>query len=205
MTSVYKVFTKFCKRREKKEKKKGTKERRGETGWDRTHLGVLLLGRQLDAAAGAGRGGKGLVEGRRDEKTREESLFSPDEPSLAAARSQSAAPVSRRVPSPHLFGGSFPLVRLLSINDYFKSAETACNKSARKSAFELFFLLLIKNEQIFSQFERHSSRETISKYSRDIENRDRSSIFPIFLIFKRVIFRSILEQLVFERRVNWQG
>lgn len=129
----------FVKGEKRKKKKNGTKERRGETGWDRTYLGVLLLGRQLDAAAGAGRGGKGLVEGRRDEKTREESLFSPDEPSLAVARSQSAAPVSRRVPSPHLFGGSFPLVRLLSINDYFKSAETACNKSVRKSAFELFF------------------------------------------------------------------
>lgn len=48
----------FVKGEKRKKKKNGTKERRGETGWDRTYLGVLLLGRQLDAAAGAGRGGK---------------------------------------------------------------------------------------------------------------------------------------------------
>lgn len=143
--------------KKEKRKKKGTKERRGETGWDRTHLGVLLLGRQLDAAAGAGRGGKGLVEGRRDEKTREESLFSPDEPSLAAARSQSAAPVSRRVPSPHLFGGSFPLVRLLYQRLQIRG--NGVQQSATKSAFELFFII-IKSEHLFEGVRFVSRPET---------------------------------------------
>ena len=97
------------------------------------------------------------MEGRRDEKTREESLFSPDEPSLAAARSQSAAPVSRRVPSPHLFGGSFPLVRLLYQRLQIRG--NGVQQSATKSAFELFFII-IKSEHLFEGVRFVSRPET---------------------------------------------
>ena len=87
--------------------KKREKEREKETGWDYRWFSSWCFLPAVSWTWRAGRGGKGraCVEGTRDEKTREEeSLLSADEPSLGAARSQSAAPVSRRVPSPHLFG-----------------------------------------------------------------------------------------------------
>lgn len=126
----------------------------------------------------AGRGGKGLVEGRRDEKTREESLFSPDEPSLAAARSQSAAPVSRRVPSPHLFGAPF-----LSFG--FSIRLRVRGNGVQQSANKCIRTFLSLSRANFSFEKEFSSRERFN----NIEYREYRS--RVFLYFNEYLDPSI--------------
>lgn len=126
------------------------------------------------------------MEGRRDEKTREESLFSPDEPSLAAARSQSAAPVSRRVPSPHLFGAPF-----LSFG--FSIRLRVRGNGVQQSANKCIRTFLSLSRGNFS-FEKEFS----SKAKYNIEYREyRSRVF--------LYFNEYLEYWFLDELVNRQG
>lgn len=75
------------------------------------------------------RGGK---ERREDEGR--ETLLSPDEPSLGAASPQSAAPVSPRVPSAHLFGARFFAALVFLI------VRTCCGEKSRQVLLATPFL-----------------------------------------------------------------